>query len=156
MISEHVLGDLHPELLSDLFIIWLVGVLFCHFDIVAFQSNLDSFVKMIEDRIDDNLRLLHHNDLVLELRDVFHVSLGQVVLIRLACLLMKLRRHSLEGETLSVLLLFLLADVESVVHLKIDRVTFRLLYFLALEEPDHSLRVIGLRMEEEGHVVHRF
>lgn len=100
---------------------------------------------MIQNRINDNLRFLHHYNFLLKLSDVVHVSLREIIVpVLLPRLLMQLRGHPLQNQTFIVLLFLLLADVERVVDLKVDGMPLGLLDLLALKEPDHSLRVIGL------------
>lgn len=154
LVPEDVLGDLHPKFLSDLFVLGLVGVLLRHLDILALQSNFDGLVEVIQNGVDDYLRLLHRCHFCFELRDLILVALHEVVVILLPGLLVQLGRHSFQVQALLVLLLFLLANIEGIVNFKINRMSLGLLDLLALQEADHSLRVICLGVEEESHIVH--
>lgn len=52
--------------------------------------------------------------------------------------------------------LLLLANIEGIVDLEVDRVALGLLGFLLLQVLDHTLGVIRFRVEEESHVVDCF
>ena len=77
LIVEKVFGNLHPKLLFDLLILWLIRVLFGHVHISTLKSNFDSFIKMVENCINYDLGFLLDQNLLSELLDfTLSISLG--------------------------------------------------------------------------------
>ena len=137
LIVEEVLGYLHPQLLPYLLVLWLVGVLHGHLDVVNLKCNLHGLVVVIQNSIDHDLGLFLHFNLLFQLLNVLlggHnqwivrpvVWIGQVLLLEVKSL-------SLLVKFLLVLLLILVADVEGVIDFQEDGHSFGLLALLILQ-----------------------
>ncbi len=59
LVIEQILGDLHPQLLFNLFISRFVGVILGHLDVATCETHLYGLIEETQNRIQDYLRLFH-------------------------------------------------------------------------------------------------
>jgi hypothetical protein len=113
---------------------------------------------VVQDSKDYYLSLLHHLYLLLVVVYLLQKALldSGVSRCRVDTLALLLLQQKLEWlELLRESLFILLANVESVVDLKVDGVALGLFDLFVFKELNDTLCVVDLRVEEECHVVHR-
>ena len=126
---------LHPELLTSLGTLWLVGIVSSHVCIIDLQCFLDSLGVQVEDAVKNDLAFLYHID-----------SLNIEKLLCLTRLLL----FSLQLLDLS------LADIDGVIDLKEIGETLLLVGLFLLQMPNKILQVVTLHKHIECHVVNSF
>jgi len=130
---KQCLGNLHPQLLPHLVFTGLVSVLFGGVNVLALESKFDCFRVEVQDAVEDDLSLFHLGDLVPKL--VLPIFTRDVV------------------NLLLQLLLFLLADIQSVVDFEEDGLPLFLVDLFALQEAKKLVCVLMLSVQVEGQVV---